>query len=384
MSQLLVEADGGSRGNPGPAGYGAVVRDPQSGRVLAEVAEAIETATNNVAEYQGLIAGLAAAAEIDPHAHVEARLDSKLVVEQMSGRWKIKHPDMRPLAQRARDLAASFASVGYTWVPRAKNEHADRLANEAMDAAAEGRPVRLAPRDTDGPDGAALPLAESEPENGDAGAAPASTGWGAPDTTPTTLLLLRHGETPLSAEKRFAGAGDIELTELGHTQARAAARRLVGGGIDTVVSSPLRRARDTAEHVARELSLSVLLDDGFREVDFGEWEGKTFAEVRRENPDALEQWLADPAVAPPGGESFAEAARRVGEAQDKLLARHRAETVLVVSHVTPIKTMLRTALLAPAQALYRMHLDVGCLSEIDCFSDGPMVVRSLNDTAHLA
>ncbi|MBB4932232.1 putative phosphoglycerate mutase [Lipingzhangella halophila] len=397
MSRLLVEADGGSRGNPGPAGYGAVVRDALSGRVLAEAAESIETATNNVAEYQGLIAGLAKAAELDPDAEVEARLDSKLVVEQMSGRWKIKHPGMRPLAQRARDIAATFASVRYTWVPRAKNEHADRLANEAMDAAAEGRPVRLAPPDETGPGaeepGPVAPAtpdsgdtgpAGSAPPAGDAGAAPSSTGWLAPDTTPTKLLLLRHGETPLSAEKRFAGAGDIALTELGHAQARAAARRLAGRGIDTIVSSPLRRARDTAAHVARELSLTVRVDDGFREVDFGEWEGKTFAEVRRENPADLERWLADPDVAPPGGESFASAMRRVGEARDKLLARHRAETVLIVSHVTPIKTLLQTAMLAPPQALYRMHLDVGCLSEIDCFSDGPMVVRSMNDTAHLA
>lgn len=383
MSQLVVEADGGSRGNPGPAGYGAVVRDAQSGDVLTEVAEGIDTATNNVAEYRGLIAGLAAAAEIAPDAHVEARLDSKLVVEQMSGRWKIKHPDIQPLARRARDVATTLASVSYTWVPRAQNAHADRLANEAMDAAAEGRPVRLGAQDPDDSDGDESEPAEPASSGSATSAATPATGWYPPDTTPTRLLLLRHGETPLSVERRFAGSADIELTATGHAQASAAAHRLAGRGIDTVVSSPLRRARETAEHVARELGLTVRVDEGFGEVDFGEWEGKSFAEVRRDHPAELDAWLADTAVAPPAGESFASVMRRVGESQEKLLARHQGQTVLIVSHVTPIKTLIQSAMLAPPQALHRMHLDVGCLSEIDAYSDGPMVVRSLNDTAHL-
>jgi len=134
--RLVVEADGGSRGNPGPAGYGAVVRDAATGEVLAEVNDSLGRATNNVAEYSGLIAGLGAAAGIAPGADVEVRMDSKLVVEQMSGRWQIKHPDMRPLAARARQTARALGTVSYTWVPRSRNTHADRLANEAMDAAA--------------------------------------------------------------------------------------------------------------------------------------------------------------------------------------------------------------------------------------------------------
>ncbi len=134
--RLVVEADGGSRGNPGPAGYGAVVRDATTGEVLAEASESIGRATNNVAEYSGLIAGLRAAAAIARGADVEVRMDSKLVVEQMSGRWQIKHPDMRPLAAKARETARALGRVSYTWVPRSRNAHADRLANQAMDAAA--------------------------------------------------------------------------------------------------------------------------------------------------------------------------------------------------------------------------------------------------------
>jgi len=134
--RLVVEADGGSRGNPGPAGYGAVVRDAATGEVLAEVSDSLGRATNNVAEYSGLIAGLKAAARVARGADVEVRMDSKLVVEQMSGRWQVKHPDMRPLAAKATETARALGRVNYIWVPRSRNAHADRLANEAMDAAA--------------------------------------------------------------------------------------------------------------------------------------------------------------------------------------------------------------------------------------------------------
>jgi probable phosphoglycerate mutase len=133
MNQVIVEADGGSRGNPGPAGYGALVRDPATGDVLAERSEFLGVTTNNVAEYSGLIAGLEAAAELGAQA-VEVRMDSKLVVEQMSGRWKIKHANMRPLALQAQRLACQFARISYTWIPRAQNSAADQLANQAMDA----------------------------------------------------------------------------------------------------------------------------------------------------------------------------------------------------------------------------------------------------------
>src|SRR5690242_21731114 len=122
---VLIEADGGSRGNPGPAAYGAVLKDAATGEVIAEVGETIGVASNNVAEYRGLIAGLELAAEHAPGAAIEVRMDSKLVVEQMSGNWQVKHPSMVPLAARARALAPS--GTVYTWVPRAENGAADAL-----------------------------------------------------------------------------------------------------------------------------------------------------------------------------------------------------------------------------------------------------------------
>ncbi len=413
-ARLVVEADGGSRGNPGPAGYGALVRDAVTGRILTEMAEALGRTTNNVAEYRGLIAGLRAAARVSTAASVEVRMDSKLVVEQMSGRWKIKHPDMIPLAREARDVAAGFSSVRYTWVPRARNTRADRLANEAMDAAAQGKKWRPRPSDDDddaepGP-GPGTELgtatrtadrtADRETERAAASggqrgrqpsdpAAPAAgparrLGWLAPTTAPTTTLLLRHGETPLSVERRFAGVGDIPLTDTGAAQARAAAAALAAAGVDAIVSSPLRRCRDTAKEIAAVTGASVREEEGFRETDFGEWEGMTFAEVRERWPAEMTGWLADPAVAPPGGESFAATFRRVRTALDKLLVRYRHRTVLVVTHVTPIKLLLRQALLAPPEALYRINLDVASLSIVDWYDDGPAVVRGVNDVHHLS
>ncbi len=421
--KLIVEADGGSRGNPGPAGYGAAVIDPGTGEVLAEVAESIGRATNNVAEYRGLIAGLTAAARLSPGAAVEVRMDSRLVVEQMSGRWKIRHQDMQPLARAAREEARALGRVTYHWVPRAQNTRADRLANEAMDGAARrdgpaGRartrppaasPARAAsPRpqtSAAAPEGAPAAPAEAPaaPERSPAapGKAPAApeqgwraapeperparlvSGWVPPQQTPTTTLLLRHGETPYSAERRFAGTADIPLTAVGEEQARAAASRVAATGIDLIVTSPLQRSRRTAEQAARVTGVPLIVEPGIAETDFGEWEGLTFAEARRRWPDEVGAWLGSAEVAPPGGESFAAVDQRVLAALRKLLAEHDGKTVLLVSHVTPIKILLRHALLAPPAALYRMHLDVGCLCEIAWYADGPAVVRSLNDTAHL-
>jgi len=129
--KVIIEADGGSRGNPGPAGYGAVVLDAATEEVLAECSEGLGVATNNVAEYRGLIAGLQAALDLGA-VDVEVRMDSKLVVEQMAGRWKVKHPAMRPLARAAGELVAELGSVRFGWIPRARNGRADALANQAM------------------------------------------------------------------------------------------------------------------------------------------------------------------------------------------------------------------------------------------------------------
>jgi ribonuclease HI len=130
--RYIIEADGGSRGNPGLAGSGAVVIDPATGEILAEIGRYLGTATNNVAEYTGLISGLEWVLGRDPHAEILVRMDSKLVIEQMAGRWKVKHPDMQVLASQARDLLIGVP-VHWQWVPRDQNSRADAVANQAMD-----------------------------------------------------------------------------------------------------------------------------------------------------------------------------------------------------------------------------------------------------------
>ena len=151
---LIVEADGGSRGNPGIAGYGALVRDPGTGEILVEKAEYVGRVSNNVAEYSGLIAALELAHDIDPECWILAKMDSKLVVEQMSGRWKIKHADMQKLAAKARSIVDP-RRVKYQWIPRELNKDADRLSNEAMDAGTAGVPWK--PRGADAKPSAAEP-----------------------------------------------------------------------------------------------------------------------------------------------------------------------------------------------------------------------------------
>jgi ribonuclease HI len=131
MTDIVVWTDGGARGNPGPAGYGAVVTTP-AGKVLAEVAEGIGWATNNVAEYRGVIAGLRRARELGAR-QVRVRADSLLVVNQQKGLWKVKNAALRPLAEEAARLARGFERVVWEHVPRERNRRADALANRAMD-----------------------------------------------------------------------------------------------------------------------------------------------------------------------------------------------------------------------------------------------------------
>ncbi|MFI1827030.1 bifunctional RNase H/acid phosphatase [Streptomyces sp. NPDC020412] len=416
MPTFVVEADGGSRGNPGPAGYGAAVIDAATGETLAETAEYIGVATNNVAEYKGLIAGLRAAYAIAPDATIRVRMDSKLVVEQMSGRWKIKHPDMKPLAAEARGVFPPSA-VTYQWIPREKNKHADRLANEAMDAGRRGeqweastsaaggagRPAqedetRVVGDATAGAAKARAALAGGRPASAPAAVVDAGTtavtatpavGWGtsADLGAPTTFVLLRHGETALTPEKRFSGSGgsDPGLSAAGLRQAEAVAAALAARGtIQEIVTSPLQRCRQTAAAVADRLGLDVRVEEGLRETDFGAWEGLTFGEVQERHPDDLAAWLASTKAAPTGGgESFATVARRVTAARDRLLTASPGRTVLLVTHVTPVKTLVRLALGAPPESLFRMELSAASLSAVAYYADGNASVRLLNDTAHL-
>ncbi|PRZ41310.1 putative phosphoglycerate mutase [Antricoccus suffuscus] len=380
--RYIAEADGGSRGNPGPAGYGAVVRDAADDLVLAERADGIGHGTNNVAEYRGLIAALEAALELGI-TELDMRMDSKLVVEQVSGRWKVKHANLQPLATRARALADKFDQITFTWIPRAQNSHADRLANEAMDAAAKGKSWSEA----ESMGGVDRPAAGAQPEAPVGDALPReSLVTGHPTTEPTTtLILLRHGETEQSLERRFSGRSDLPLTDKGKAQAQAAGARIAAAGdIAVVVSSPLLRTKQTAHAVAKQLGLDVHVDKDLREIDFGDWEGMTFGEAKRAGGTAFGEWAGSDDIAPPGGESMAQCRERVERARRRLTDKYAGQRVLVVTHMTPIKALLGDAL-DSAAAVRRINLDLCSLSRVDYIAgERPRsVVKLVNEISYL-
>ncbi|MFC7813877.1 bifunctional RNase H/acid phosphatase, partial [Streptomyces sp. NPDC057367] len=216
----------------------------------------------------------------------------------------------------------------------------------------------------------------------------ASPGWGPPDMgAPATFVLLRHGETPLTPLKRFSGSGgsDPSLSAAGREQAEKVAESLARRGtVQAIVASPLARTRETAGIVAARLGLEVRVEEGLRETDFGAWEGLTFGEVRERHPDDLNAWLSSPDAEPTGGgESFAATGARVAATRDRLVAAYAGRTVLLVSHVTPIKTFVRLALGAPPESLFRMELSAASLSAVAYYADGGASVRLFNDTSHL-
>jgi len=369
---LVVEADGGSRGNPGPAGYGAVVRE--GGTVLAERAEFLGVCSNNVAEYSGLIAGLRAAAEIDPTARVEVRMDSRLVVEQMSGNWKIKHADMRRLALEARDILPP-EQVRYTWIPREENSAADALANAVMDS--EGRIDHTYTEAT--PPAAPTPRAESSlgadsavPDD-DAGLTSSSASdeqdlvddvpipdvdTNAPslsDPGALTLVLVSPGVAP-----RDRGE-DPELTERGIDLAGAAAAVVdqIGENLwphlarpTVLLASPLVRAQQTAELISEVADLGVpTVDDDF-------------------------------APAQPG-ESRADLAARVERALSRLDDGCSGCTVVVAGHADVIAAIIGTVVEAPPEAWDVFRIAPGTVSVVRRWS-GRGEVHVMGAPAQLA
>ena len=431
---LIVEADGGSRGNPGVAGYGAVVRLGSSGQVLAERAAPLGRASNNVAEYTGLIEGLRAAGDVDRGADVEVRMDSKLVVEQMSGRWKIKHDDMQRLAGQARELvaqrAAAGGSVAFTWVPRDENKAADRLSNEGMDGrtvdrrydaadgvdpdddpdpaegSAEGSAGGSAEGSAEGSAGGARDGAKDGAADGAAPGAEERSGAGRPRrgaaaarvclpgspdlSEPVRFVLVRHGRTAATMAGQLDGRGgsDGPLTDEGRQQSVAAGhalRRLLRDGpAPLLVSSSLARARQSAAAIGGVLRVEPEADAAWDEQHFGDWEGRTVAEVcaDAEGAAAYERLRREPDYARPGGESRADLERRVLAAYERLTDRAREDRrpVLVVSHRAALLAVLGAEL--GLGSPWSLSLAPSSLSGLRRWADAASV-DFVNDTAHL-
>lgn len=368
-TEVVVEADGGSRGNPGPAAYGAVLRDAATGRVLAECAEHLGVTTNNVAEYRGLVAGLDLYRRYADGAALEVRLDSQLVVEQMAGRWRIKNADLQTLAQQARDLAPP--GTRYTWIPRAQNAAADALANEALDAGPGSRILR---HDGDGR------------ESGDADTEGAPAAMPTPpweQGPPTTLVLVRHGETDHTRERRFSGRSGANppLNATGRAQVEATAEWLAPlvEHDPVLLASPMQRTRDTASALAARLGREPLFDEGLLEAGFGAWEGLTFAEVIERDRALFARWVEDHDL-PAGGHGDALSAvdARMAGVRERLLAEHAGRVVVAATHLTPIKLLVRQVLDMPLGSLHRTEIGPASVTVLVWYPDGRGAVRLLN------
>ena len=354
---LTLFADGGSRGNPGPAAFGAVVLEDST--VLIELSENIGITTNNVAEYSGLIAGLKAINKLDPSAHVHVNMDSKLIVEQMSGNWKIKNSEMKRLAQEARN-AHPANLVRYQWIPRDLNVHADRLVNESLDGiiAETSGPLRrnyLTER-----------LLSSE--------------------MPTMVYLVRHGQTALTPQRKFSGIGplDPELTSTGLKEAELLANEIKKIKPDVLISSPLHRTRQTAEAISKSTGLKIEFDDMWKECDFGVWDGLSIEEVKSAYPDEYAMWVSTSSFAPPGGESYDSAMARAVQGLHEISAEYSNKKVCVVTHNGIIKTALAAAIKAEPSVIFNLDVSAASISTISIWpSDGLMAIRSVNERGHL-
>lgn len=379
--QLIIEADGGSRGNPGTAGSGAVVIDASTGQVIREIARYVGVATNNVAEYVALIAGLQAVLEINPGASVLVRMDSKLVIEQMSGGWKIKHPDMISLGAQVQELVRGL-SVKWQWIPREQNTLADALANRAMDELAdydsgyESKPSAFTTEfNLAGPTSIRAPKVSGEPL--------------------TTLILVRHGRTALTESHKISGGDgdDPDLSSAGRSDAEAAASVIQQLGRDgrwkhippvsAVVASPMNRTRQTAEAIAAPLGIAISLNENLREIGFGDWDGLTNEQVAEETPEALAAWQGSYTVAPPNGESLRDFDQRINRARQQIVKEFSGKTVVVVAHVMPVRGFIKWALDAGESAYWRPQVAPCSITIIRVWGDSAAEVLATNITSHL-
>lgn len=372
--KLIIEADGGSRGNPGNAGAGAVVLDAESGKILKEISEPVGVATNNVAEYTALILGLEAAFEIDQAASVLVRMDSKLVVEQMSGRWKIKHPDMIELGRKVQQLIFS-KDVSFLWIPREQNTLADALANRAMD-------------------GTPIPVAGSVEFNS---GEPSSIRAPRPTTSlTTTLILVRHGRTALTESRKISGGDgeDPELSEIGQQDAREVAQELSKVGFSgnfsylspptAIIHSPVTRAKQTAQAISNQVKLPMLENADLSEISFGEWDGLTNEEVFTAFEEQYTSWRGSFDVPPPGGESLRDFDFRVRRAFETIVDNFAGQTVIVVAHVMPVRALLRIANDASVAGFWRPNIAPASISIARYWGSEAAEVVCMNSTAHLS
>lgn len=381
-SNLIIEADGGSRGNPGIAGSGACVIDADTGEVVLEISKFIGIATNNVAEYLALVAGLEGAYSLNSEARILVRMDSKLVIEQMAGRWKVKHPDMQHLGARVQKIVAG-KPVRWQWIPREENSRADALANKAMDEQGDAvvATTEVGPRASVVEFNQTLPSSVRAP--------------GGVTEPLTTIILVRHGRTHLTESKRISGRGGENpgLSDLGREDAHKVAKALseIGNSgpwshltpISAIVSSPIKRTLATAHIISNEVGLGVDVIETLAEISFGDWDGHTNEEVKSKWASNFQDWQGSWTVAPPNGESLEDFDARVQDARREILENYSGKTVAVVSHVMPIRGFIRAGMDGGKAGYWRPQISPCSITIIRFWGDQAAEVVTMNATAHL-
>ena len=381
-SNLIIEADGGSRGNPGIAGSGACVINADTGEVVLEISKFIGVATNNVAEYLALVAGLEGAYSLNSEARVLVRMDSKLVIEQMAGRWKIKHPDMQQLGARVQKIVAG-KPIRWQWIPREENSRADALANKAMDE--QGDSV-VATSDV-GPRASVVEFNQTLPSSVRAP--------GVVTEPLTTIILVRHGRTHLTESKRISGRGGENpgLSDSGREDAHNVAKALAEIGnsgpwshltpISAIVSSPIQRTLDTAHIVSNELGLGVEVNENIAEISFGDWDGHTHDEVMSRWKSEFADWQGSWTASPPNGESLEVFDARVQQGRREILSAHAGKTVAVISHVMPIRGFICAGMDSGVAGYWRPQISPCSITIIRFWGDQAAEVVTMNATSHL-
>ena len=362
---IICYADGASRGNPGLASYGAVIY--QDDLEVIRLNGALGVATNNFAEYSGVIAILEYLNQHFPMAPALIRMDSKLVVEQLSGRWKIKSPDMAELAIKARSLIQS-RDVRFEWIPREQNSVADSLANLALDkpasAVIEGELSKHQPKSIRAP---------------------------RQFIEPTVVYAIRHGHTQSTESGLISGSqDDPSLSQLGFEEARAVAavlpelaRRFDLELPELILHSTQLRATQTANEIARELNVKVSPSDQLREISFGDWERLSMGELEREISKEISLWRGSMTQRPPGGESVADLEARVNEQLLAAIRSNPGKSIALVAHMMPMRAIARYALKASPDLSWTLQFQPASVSIYRFFGTDFAETFTINYCAHL-
>ncbi len=366
---IYLYADGASRGNPGPAAYGVHIEDA-NGSTIADLGEAIGIVTNNQAEYSGVIAGLRYLATTN-YRDVTIRMDSKLVIEQLSGNWKINNPQLRELAGQASELLRDF-NVVLQWIPREQNYKADANANAALDSG-----------DFSTAADAYIELATIQPRSI---RAPRQY------VEPTTVVVVRHGHT-VNTEKNLISGGDgtdPELSPLGEREAAGAAWEIPKlleffdlPDAMAVIHSPMVRTTQTAKSIAESLGIEMREDARLKEIGFGDWEMFEMAKLETDAIELVASWRGSLTVKPPNGESILDMQSRVWDSLAEAIETYRGGTIVLSTHMMPTRAVAAAALRGAESIYFNLNTSPGGISIYRFFGMDFAEIFALNYCAHL-